>query len=49
MVIPLKPYSKEREIFAIKEMLTREELRLRTIERYVLTCYLKSLQNDNKS
>jgi len=48
-MIPVKPFSRGQEAMKIREMLTREDLKLRTIERYVLTCYLKSLENDNNS
>ena len=43
----LKPYSRGQEAMKIREMLTREDLKLRDIERYVLTIYFQSLQNDN--
>jgi len=45
----LKPFSREQEAMKIREMLTREDLKLRTIEKYVLGEYLQSLQNDNNS
>jgi hypothetical protein len=46
-MIPLKEYSRGQEMDKIKEMLEREELKLRTIERWVLGEYYRSLQNDN--
>ena len=45
---PLKPYSKQVEMDKIKEMLERKDLKLRTIERWVLSEYYKSLENENK-
>jgi len=43
-MIPLRSHSQEQEIYKIREMLNSEELKLRTIERYVLLEYLKSLE-----
>lgn len=47
-MIPLKPFSQEQEAMKIREMLSTPELRLRDIERYVLTCYLKSIEDDSE-
>lgn len=43
-MIPLRQHTQEEEIYKIRDMLDSKELKLRTIERYVLLEYLKSLE-----
>jgi hypothetical protein len=45
-MIPLGSFSQKGEAMKIREILSTPELRLRNIEKYVLSVYLKSIEVD---